>query len=101
MDPNAVFACNRLDLRKIEVYGFDYDYTLAHYKPELEELIYNLGREALLMKFKVLIKIQYARLVLYKNTCIIQNCFFLTYLVSRGNKKLGIQPEFCSKGIAL
>lgn len=53
MDPTAVFSCNRLDLRNIDVYGFDYDYTLASYTPELEQLIYDLGKEALLKNFKV------------------------------------------------
>jgi hypothetical protein len=53
VDPTAVFACNRLDLRNIDVYGFDYDYTLASYTLELEHLIYDLGREALLKNFKV------------------------------------------------
>lgn len=53
VDPTAVFACNRLNLRDIHVYGFDYDYTLVNYKKQLESLIYNLGREVLLEKFKV------------------------------------------------
>jgi len=53
VDPHAVFACNRLNLRDVNVYGFDYDYTLACYKPSLEHLIYTLGREALLNNFKV------------------------------------------------
>ena len=41
---NAVFACNELDLNEVMVYGFDYDYTLACYKPSLDYLIYNLAR---------------------------------------------------------
>ncbi|CAL8095148.1 unnamed protein product [Orchesella dallaii] len=52
VDPSAVFACNRLNLRDIEVYGFDYDYTLVCYRKDLETLIYNLGREVLLDRFK-------------------------------------------------
>lgn len=53
MNPRGVFACNELDLSEVKVYGFDYDYTLAHYKPSLEHLLYNLGREILLEKYKV------------------------------------------------
>uniref|UniRef100_A0A336MPZ0 CSON005199 protein n=1 Tax=Culicoides sonorensis TaxID=179676 RepID=A0A336MPZ0_CULSO len=49
---NAVFACNELDLKEVEVYGFDYDYTLACYKPSLDVLLYNLGRDLLIDKFK-------------------------------------------------
>lgn len=53
VNPQGVFACNELDLSEVQVYGFDYDYTLAHYKPTLEHLLYNLGRDILLEKYKV------------------------------------------------
>ncbi|CAG7786513.1 unnamed protein product [Allacma fusca] len=52
VDPQAVFACNRLNLRDVDVFGFDYDYTLACYRPELEQLIYDLGRQVLINSFK-------------------------------------------------
>ncbi|XP_013135166.1 PREDICTED: 5'-nucleotidase domain-containing protein 3 [Papilio polytes] len=52
VNPKGVFACNELDLSEVKVYGFDYDYTLAHYKPSLEHLLYNLGRNMLLEKYK-------------------------------------------------
>ncbi|KAK7867636.1 hypothetical protein R5R35_014828 [Gryllus longicercus] len=48
----GVFACNELDLKEVKVYGFDYDYTLACYKPSLDVLLYNLGRETLINKYK-------------------------------------------------
>lgn len=51
VNPRGVFACNELDLSEVKVYGFDYDYTLAHYKPSMEHLLYNLGREYLLEKY--------------------------------------------------
>ncbi|XP_047514136.1 5'-nucleotidase domain-containing protein 3 isoform X1 [Pieris napi] len=54
VNPQGVFACNELDLSEVKVYGFDYDYTLAHYKPSLEHLLYNLGRDMLLEKYKEL-----------------------------------------------
>lgn len=53
MNPKGVFACNELDLKEVKVYGFDYDYTLAVYKPSLDLLLYKLGMEALISKFKV------------------------------------------------
>ena len=49
----GVFACNELDLREVRVYGFDYDYTLACYKPSMDFLLYNLGRDRLVDKLKV------------------------------------------------
>lgn len=48
-----MFACNELDLEEIQVYGFDYDYTLACYKQSLHYLLYNLGRDMLIEKYKV------------------------------------------------
>ena len=52
---NAVYANNEVSLEDIEVYGFDYDYTLATYKPDLHHLLFNLGRDALVTKHKVII----------------------------------------------
>ena len=49
----AIFCNNELDLRDIEVYGFDYDYTLAIYKKPLAEVIYNLARDNLVREYKV------------------------------------------------
>lgn len=53
VNPKAVFACNELDLKEVNVYGFDYDYTLACYKPSLDFLLYNLGRQTLIEQYKV------------------------------------------------
>ncbi|KAK4025884.1 hypothetical protein OUZ56_014924 [Daphnia magna] len=52
VDVDGVFATNELDLDKVSVYGFDYDYTLACYKESVDHLIYNLGRETLVRKLK-------------------------------------------------
>jgi hypothetical protein len=54
VNKNAVFACNELDLKEVNVYGFDYDYTLAHYKPSMDFLLYKLGRDTLIHKHKVI-----------------------------------------------
>lgn len=60
IDPNGVFANNELDLSEIKVYGFDYDYTLAVYKESLHYLIYNLGRDELIKRYKVFIIIHFS-----------------------------------------
>lgn len=54
VNKHSVFACNELDLDEIQVYGFDYDYTLACYKKSLHYLLYNLGRDMLVEKYKVI-----------------------------------------------
>lgn len=53
MNPKGVFACNELDLKEVQVYGFDYDYTLACYKPSMDHLLYSLGRKMLIENYKV------------------------------------------------
>lgn len=53
VNESAVFACNELDLNEIQVYGFDYDYTLACYKKSLHYLLYDLARNVLIDKYKV------------------------------------------------
>lgn len=53
MDSQNVFVSNELDLRTVDVYGFDYDYTLANYESSVEYLIYQLGRDNLIDKYKV------------------------------------------------
>lgn len=53
VNKTGVFACNELNLEDIQVYGFDYDYTLACYKQSLHFLLYGLGRDMLVNKYKV------------------------------------------------
>ncbi|CAJ0603217.1 unnamed protein product [Cylicocyclus nassatus] len=52
VDPRAVFVNNELDLGRIDVYGFDYDYTLAVYTRDINELIYKLALRRLISQFK-------------------------------------------------
>lgn len=49
----GVFAANELDLEEVNIYGFDYDYTIACYKKSLNYLLYNLGRDNLIERYKV------------------------------------------------
>lgn len=82
MNDKGVFATNELDLEEVDgklhslelfltykkkirhfwkyalvplfpVYGFDYDYTVACYKKSLNYLLYDLGRDNLVSKYKV------------------------------------------------
>lgn len=40
-----VFATTReINIKQMEAIGFDYDYTLANYSPEIQPLIYNMAR---------------------------------------------------------
>jgi HAD superfamily 5'-nucleotidase-like hydrolase len=52
VNPHGVFANNEIDLGEVEIYGFDYDYTLAHYNRNLFQVIFNLGRNILVNELK-------------------------------------------------
>ncbi|KAI9274461.1 5' nucleotidase family-domain-containing protein [Phascolomyces articulosus] len=45
--PDEVFINNELNLKYIDVYGFDYDYTLANYTDNLSRTIYSILRDLL------------------------------------------------------
>ncbi|XP_062165579.1 uncharacterized protein LOC133872079 isoform X2 [Alnus glutinosa] len=45
MNPEGIYVNKNLRLDDIQVYGFDYDYTLAHYSANLQSLIYDLAKE--------------------------------------------------------
>ncbi|XP_018648838.1 putative 5'-nucleotidase domain-containing proteinical protein [Schistosoma mansoni] len=52
VNPRDVFVNNEVKLNKIQVYGFDYDYTLAHYTSDLDEFIFNESRNWLVEQMK-------------------------------------------------
>ena len=52
IDKNGVFANDELDLNRIEVYGFDYDYTLATYKESVEHFIHQEAKSVLVDELK-------------------------------------------------
>lgn len=52
INPRGVFCNNEIDLSDIQVYGFDYDYTLAYYNQSLYRLIFNLARNLLVDTYK-------------------------------------------------
>ncbi|KAJ8261698.1 hypothetical protein GJAV_G00157300 [Gymnothorax javanicus] len=52
VDPNTIFANNEISLQDIEIYGFDYDYTLAFYSNHLHTLIFNIARDILIQEHR-------------------------------------------------
>ena len=52
VNPKGIFCNNEIDLKEIQVYGFDYDYTLAYYNVSLYNFIFNLARDILVEHFK-------------------------------------------------
>lgn len=53
VNPDTIFANNEMSLQDIEIYGFDYDYTLAFYSHQLHNLIFNIARDNLITKLRV------------------------------------------------
>ncbi|XP_047323633.1 5'-nucleotidase domain-containing protein DDB_G0275467 [Impatiens glandulifera] len=52
LNPHGIYVNKNLRLEEIQVYGFDYDYTLAHYSANLQNLIYDLAKEHLVNELK-------------------------------------------------
>lgn len=53
VNPDTIFANNEMSLQDTEIYGFDYDYTLAFYSSHLHTLIFNIARDILIQEHRV------------------------------------------------
>ncbi|OCT67287.1 hypothetical protein XELAEV_18038572mg [Xenopus laevis] len=52
LNSSTIYANNEVCLGDIEVYGFDYDYTLALYSSALHSMIFNTARDILVEQYK-------------------------------------------------
>ncbi|XP_056240116.1 5'-nucleotidase domain-containing protein 2 [Seriola aureovittata] len=52
LNSSTIYANNEVNLAEVDIYGFDYDYTLALYSNALNTMIYNTARSFLIEHFK-------------------------------------------------
>ncbi|MEQ2252509.1 5'-nucleotidase domain-containing protein 2, partial [Ilyodon furcidens] len=52
LNSSVIYANNEVSLEEVDIYGFDYDYTLAQYSNELNTLIYDTAKGFLIEHFK-------------------------------------------------
>ncbi|KAL8136976.1 hypothetical protein V2J09_002977 [Rumex salicifolius] len=52
MNPEGIYVNKNVRLDTVEVYGFDYDYTLVHYTANLQSLIYDHAKEHLVNELR-------------------------------------------------
>merc|ERR1712130_609426 len=50
-NPAGVYVNNQVDLKSCEIFGFDYDYTLAEYKLAAQKFIFDRAKEKLYKNF--------------------------------------------------
>lgn len=53
LNPSTIYANNEVCLAEVDIYGFDYDYTLALYSNALNTMIFNTARSFLIEHYKV------------------------------------------------
>uniref|UniRef100_A0A8C9WCH5 5'-nucleotidase domain containing 2 n=1 Tax=Scleropages formosus TaxID=113540 RepID=A0A8C9WCH5_SCLFO len=59
LNPSTIYANNEVNLDEVDIYGFDYDYTLALYSSALDAMIYNKAREFLIQHYKGISRYDY------------------------------------------
>ncbi|XP_054628426.1 5'-nucleotidase domain-containing protein 2 [Dunckerocampus dactyliophorus] len=52
LNSSTIYSNNEVSLAEVDIYGFDYDYTLALYSNALNTMIYNTARDFLVEHFK-------------------------------------------------
>ncbi|KAI4904879.1 hypothetical protein NFI96_011574 [Prochilodus magdalenae] len=52
LNSSTIYANNEVSLSEVDIYGFDYDYTLALYSNALDAMIYTTARDFLIKHFK-------------------------------------------------
>ncbi|TNM86789.1 hypothetical protein fugu_007019 [Takifugu bimaculatus] len=52
LNPSTIYANNEVCLSEVDIYGFDYDYTLALYSNALNTMIFNMARNFLIEHYK-------------------------------------------------
>uniref|UniRef100_A0A673CIB9 5'-nucleotidase domain containing 2 n=1 Tax=Sphaeramia orbicularis TaxID=375764 RepID=A0A673CIB9_9TELE len=52
LNSSAIYANNEVNLAEVDIYGFDYDYTLALYSNALNTMIYNAAKGFLIEHFR-------------------------------------------------
>lgn len=55
----GIYVNKNLRLDNIQVYGFDYDYTLAHYSSHLQSLIYDLAKQHMVNEVTLILRMTF------------------------------------------
>lgn len=100
LNSSTIFANNEVSLAEVDIYGFDYDYTLALYSNALDTMIYNTARDFLIEHFKVCFTV--AAFI----NCTLKLLFWLVdpfcappWQYPEGIRKYDYIPNFAARGL--
>lgn len=99
LNSSTIYANNEVSLAEVDIYGFDYDYTLALYSNALNTLIYNTARTFLIEHFKVSCTVVALIVSLQLHLGLI--CPFLSrcWQYPEGIRKYDYIPNFAARGL--
>lgn len=93
LNSSVIYANNEVNLAEVDIYGFDYDYTLAQYSNALNTLIYNTARDFLVEHFKVCLtsRIKYGGFVKLFSLMFCSLCFTVPWR----NQEIRLSSQLC------
>lgn len=101
LNSSTIYANNEVSLAEVDIYGFDYDYTLALYSNALNTMIYNTARGFLIEHFKVCFTVGACIMLALKLLDSGHLSIFSSSTVSCRHSQIWLHSQLCRSGSSL